>query len=333
MPYNFHRGTDPPLHDRLYPPTVSSKVFFNPAFPRQPQHTVMHANSAAKTNIHFNPNRLIQTTTNPQELYQIPSGVHPMTYSHQRIPRNVPSMVHVNPAVLNQPRIPVNNPYYNFPMPQNEILSNWYYNPAVLNQQTMPNSGPIHINPKFVAKPLVSDTCRESQVLQDNSDISRIASVQNTIANNEPSCSTANTTNFTSSSPHSELTVTSATEIPVISSTSVSIKESAPNSNVNKKSPNSSLVSLSKRKLIRVKRSTRPTASITNTLNSSTPLKKRLSSSGFKRTKISPKSKNNLMKVNNMKLVRTADIHWYNKVDKTVPRSTYEKNVMINNIG
>ncbi|OXU25438.1 hypothetical protein TSAR_015701 [Trichomalopsis sarcophagae] len=333
MPQNSHRMTNPPLYNRFYPaPIVSSKVFFNPDFPRQPQNSVIHVNPAAKANIHFNPNRLIQAKTSHQDLRQIPSRFNPNTYNHHLIPRNVPSKVHVNPAILNQPRIPIDNPCSNIPMTQNETSSNWHFNRAVLNQQTMPNSVPIHINPKFVAKPLVSEIHGKSKNSQQNEVTSKIFSVQNTIANSGPSCSTGYTNNFTNSSSHSNLTstVASVTENPVISSTPVSIKKS-PNSNIYKKSPNSSLVSLSKRKLIRVKRNTRPTASIANPINSS-PLKRRLSSSGLKKIKISPKNKNRLIKVSNMKLVRTTDVHWYKQVYKIVPKSTYKKNVLINNV-
>lgn len=294
------------------PASTTSKVFVNPNYANR------------KPVIHVNPHVQVQPTlfVNPQA--QLNSSIYLNPRAQMIPPIYANPHAHVEPPTYINPNLIRQN--ITNSQNQEQLGENAFHTNQPV-QARIPSICAVHVNPKMMK--LISNVPRENAIRHSIPSVTSFQSLPvgpSTLI----SQSELNSSNFSDQgkSIHPDIIDVDEETMP---STPISQNSSSENSNqlgakfvknnsTNKKSPNSSLVSLSRRKLVRIRRSPK-VATVSS--NSS---RKRLSSSGSKKGKSSPRSTlisiDQLSKVNNLKSSKNV---WYNKLDKTVLKTPKKK--------
>lgn len=298
---NYYGNMANPYDTRSYMPQeslpVRSKVFVNPNY------------TSRKPVIHVNPHAQVQPPIfmNPHAQVQSPMYVNPLVqmvppiYANPFVQANAP--IHVNPKLIMQNITSSRN--------QEQIPRNVVHGSQSVHA-TIPSTRAVHVNPKLM-KQLISNVPRKNCVVQQTDSIPNALHFQNisVVPANPMRPSEPNSSSVTSSAkrPISQRT---------LSESSNQTKTKLVKNNVTpKKSPNTGLVSLSQRKLVRMRKSPRVVTTSSSSLKSVTPSRRRLSSSGSRKGKCSSN-------INNSKPHNV----WYNKNNKTVLKSPQKKVVI-----
>ena len=264
-------------------------------------------------------------------------------------------VIHINPHMQVKPSIYVNPKLIqNMTHSQNQdTVSNVTQNIGSVSHGNIQGKHSVHVNPKLMDKLISKPPEIKPTIGSINNNPSAFHNTINTVEVPVTQSSSLPIATDTSSLLVKKQSINSVTldtkTKPIIFNVPVSQRRLSANyiiksktklvkgTNSLKKSPNSSFITLSRRKLVRVKRTSKTPNAVTSSIKQSTPLRRRFSNSGLKKAKISHLisrsktlilSSNQFSKKHNLKTLKSVDtyrLNFYNKIDRTILKSSCKK--------